>query len=191
MIDPKIGYLLVKAARNAIVRSFDGDLSIETIDNSDLNEHRGVFVTLKKHPFGELRGCIGFVSPVPIYAAVQKAALEAAFNDSRFTKLEESELDDVIVEVSVMTEPIRVEPKNANKDVTIGVDGLMIEHMGHNGLLLPQVPVEHGWDIEQFLAALSQKAGIATELIYDKNTTLWKFQCQIFREREPSADLSV
>jgi uncharacterized protein (TIGR00296 family) len=147
-----------------------------------------VFVTIKKAADHSLRGCIGIVSPTPLFDAVQRASLSAAFSDPRFPSLKKDELETIIFEVSVMTEPSLVSGKNPaemKEDIEIGSDGLLISNEPYGGLLLPQVPVEHGWDADEFLVNLCYKAGMTPSFLEDENTQVWKFQCQIFSEGLP------
>jgi len=121
-----------------------------------LLEKRGAFVTLRDAA-GELRGCVGFVEPrYALAAAVRRAAVSAASSDGRFDPVAAHELRHLRVEVSVLgpLEPI------APEAVEIGRHGLMIRHDGRTGLLLPRVPIDHGWDREAFLDHTCRKAGL-------------------------------
>jgi len=156
-----------------------------------LNEKRSVFVTIKNSDYA-LRGCIGFISPIPLYEGVQRVAISAAFKDPRFSPLEKSELENVIFEVSVMTEPTLVSGQTLEElaeKIKIGRDGLIISNEPYSGLLLPQVPVEQKWDVGLFLENLCYKAEMTPDFLSDENTKLWKFQCQIFAEKEPKGKI--
>ncbi len=108
---------------------------------------RGVFVTLKKR--GGLRGCIGTVlAERPLFELVMENSYNAAFRDPRFTGLSRDEFDDIVIEISVLSEPL---PVNGVNEIEVGRDGLFITMGGRSGLLLPQVPVEQGWTREEFL----------------------------------------
>lgn len=189
MLKLEDGALIIKTARNAVSGFLEkGALNLKKTKNKNLNERYGTFVTIKKIPDCSLRGCIGFISPTPLYEAVQRAAVEAAFNDPRFPKLQEHELKEVIFEVSVMTEPSLVSgrsPTEIKEKIEIGRDGLLIYNGPYSGLLLPQVPVEQNWDVDEFLQNLCYKAGMTPAFLDDENTKIWKFQCQIFAETEP------
>jgi len=139
----------------------------ETV-NPNLLAARGAFVTLNKR--GELRGCIGFVEPVlPLAKAVVQAAVYAASEDPRFPPVDESELGSLEYEISVLTPARRVlDPK----EVRVGTHGLIIAQGGRRGLLLPQVPVEQGWDRDTFLRQACLKAGLPE--------TAWKTGAEIF-----------
>jgi len=193
MLNLEEGALLVKLARTAVKKfSKNQSLELEKTENNKLNEKHGVFVTIKKFSDKSLRGCIGLISSILLYEGVQHAAISAAFKDSRFLPLEKNELENVIFEVSVMTEPTLVFGKNLDewkKNIEIGHDGLIISNKPYGGLLLPQVPIEQEWDIDKFLCNLCYKADMTPEFLSDENTKLWKFQCQIFTEREPSGKI--
>jgi AmmeMemoRadiSam system protein A len=124
--------------------------------SANLLQKCGAFVTLKKQ--GELRGCIGFIEPVlPLHQAVTQASIYAACRDARFLPVTSDELDDLKVEISVLT-PLR---KIFNPNiVTAGKHGLVIAKDGKRGLLLPQVAIENNWTRETFLERTCLKAGL-------------------------------
>lgn len=171
---------LIKLAKEAIASEFSGK-KIKILDDKELKEKRGVFVTLTKN--GELRGCIGFPYPsAPLGEAIVLAAKSAAFFDPRFPPLSEKEFIDVKVEISILTIPEKIEAKI--EDIKIGKDGLMCEYEGFGGLLLPQVAVEHKMNEEQFLRVLCQKAGLPLDTWQKPGFKLWKFQAKIIKEEE-------
>jgi AmmeMemoRadiSam system protein A/AmmeMemoRadiSam system protein B len=140
-------------------------------------ETRAVFVTLRSA--GELRGCIGTVMALrPLAEAVVHAAWSAAFDDPRFAPLAPRELEQVRIEISVLS-PLR--PISAPADIVIGRDGVMVEHGGRRGVFLPQVAVEQGWDREAFLERLAVKAGLAPSP-WIADATYQVFQVQIMEE---------
>lgn len=192
MFDLGEGASFVKMARAAVEKFFESQcLELEKTKNKKLNERRGVFVTIKRNSDQSLRGCIGFISPTPLYEGVQRTAISAAFEDPRFSPLEKEELKNVTFEISVMTEPTLISGslKEIKKKIKIGHDGLIISNGPYSGLLLPQVPIEQKWDIDKFLYNLCYKAGITPEFLHDENTKLWKFQCQIFTEQGPKGKI--
>jgi hypothetical protein len=153
-------------------------ISVEDIP-PEFTEKRGVFVTLKKH--GDLRGCIGYPEPVyPLITALLDSAVSAAVHDSRFPPVQADELDDIQVEVTVLTKPEEIKPDPDN--VVVGRDGLIVEKGIFKGLLLPQVPVEWEWDAETFLCQTCIKAGMPPDCWLDKETKVYTFQGQIFSE---------
>lgn len=138
---------------------------------------RGVFVTLRKD--GELRGCIGYAEPVlPLGRAVVQAAILAATEDPRFPPVKPPELKAVQVEVSVLT-PLR-EITDARK-VEVGRHGLVVERGERRGLLLPQVPVENGWDRDTFLEQGCLKAGLPPDA-WRRGAKLYVFEAIVFHE---------
>ncbi|MBI4567510.1 MAG: AmmeMemoRadiSam system protein A [Planctomycetes bacterium] len=129
---------------------------------------------------GELRGCIGSLRAMrPLWQAVVDAATAAATRDGRFPAVEVEELGRLNLEVSVLTAP---EPIRGPEEVRVGVDGLVLESGGGSGLLLPQVAREHGWNAEQFLDALTQKAGVSRDTWRGKRAgvRLSRFQAEVF-----------
>jgi uncharacterized protein len=154
------------------------------------HEPRGVFVTLKRHPSGDLRGCIGYPLPVfPLGEAIPRAALAAAVDDPRFPPVRASELDQVTIEVSVLTvpEPIRAaRPDDLVRAVEVGRHGLIVEGLGSSGLLLPQVAPEQGWSSEELLDGTCEKAGLPPRSWRDLRVTVKRFEAEIFAERSPN-----
>jgi AmmeMemoRadiSam system protein A len=148
--------LLLRAARGAIAARLLGEPAPEPAVSPRLREPSGAFVTLRRLD-GELRGCVGLIEPrYPLVESVARAAQSAAFEDGRFDPVQAGELEQLTVDVSVLSalRPIRPE------DVEVGVHGLLIRHAGRSGLLLPQVPLEHGWSRETFLDQTCRKAGL-------------------------------
>jgi AmmeMemoRadiSam system protein B/AmmeMemoRadiSam system protein A len=141
-----------------------------------LKEKRGAFVTLKKH--GQLRGCIGYIRPYkPLIDAVWEMAESAALRDNRFIPVEPAEVDDLDVEITVLSPLERI----TNPDlVLVGRHGLLVSRGYQSGVLLPQVPVEADWDRETFLAQTCVKAGLSPAAWRDPKTTLEVFTAEVF-----------
>ncbi len=138
----------------------------------------GVFVSL--HCKGKLRGCIGYIEGVrPLYLAVMENAVSAAARDPRFSPVKENELENIDIEISVMTP---LEAIDDPRQVEVGRHGVVIEKGASRGVLLPQVAVEQGWDREQFLEGVCRKAGLARDAW--KESTLRIFGAQVFGEKE-------
>jgi AmmeMemoRadiSam system protein A len=169
---------LLGLARKAITDKLKTGQTIEAeTDDKTLLAHRGVFVTLKVH--GELRGCIGYPLPQkPLAKAVVEMAIAAATQDYRFEPLGESALGNVHIEISVLTEP---RPIKDVKEITVGKHGIIISKGYHKGLLLPQVPLEYGWDLETYLRHGCLKAGLS-ENDWKKGTKIEIFEAQVFPE---------
>jgi uncharacterized protein (TIGR00296 family) len=194
MFDIKQGSKLVMLARSAVERSMKSEKSFyEKVEDPDLKKEDGVFVTILTFPERELRGCVGFpTGSGPLCESVQSAARSSAFEDTRFRRMDAKELKNVIFEVSVLSKPESIQMKG-QKDylskIEIGKDGLILQNGPFYGLLLPQVPVEFGWDVGEFLKNLCYKAGLTPDWIEDDDTRLWKFQSQIFEEKEPGGEV--
>lgn len=138
-----------------------------------------VFVSL--HRDHELRGCIGMTEArVPLYRAVQEMAVAAASRDPRFPPLTDDELDSTELEISVLS---HARPVRGPQDLTIGVDGLVVEAFGRRGLLLPQVAVEAGWDAATLVARTCVKAGLPVDTWQRPEAKLTAFTAQVFSDR--------
>lgn len=141
-----------------------------------LREKRGVFVTLKHR--GHLRGCVGYVRPFkPLIEAVWEMAESAALRDHRFIPVEPREVDQLELEITVLSPLKQITNPDA---VLVGRHGLVISRGHLSGVLLPQVPVEHDWDRETFLAETCVKAGLDPDAWRDPQTTLEVFTAEIF-----------
>jgi len=120
-----------------------------------LAEPRGAFTTI--YCAGELRGCVGYVAPsVPLYRTVAETARGAAFEDSRFWPVTRDEVSGLQISLSILSPVMPIHPD----EVEVGRHGLVVALGTHRGLLLPQVPVEHGWDRVRFLEEACRKAGL-------------------------------
>lgn len=154
------------------------------------DEARGVFVTLNTYPDSNLRGCIGFPEPVaPLIDALIDSAISAASRDPRFPPVNEKELDSLTVEVSILTQPKKIEvndPKEYAKKIKVGRDGLILRYRTYSGLLLPQVPVEYGWSSEEFLSHTCRKAGLPSDIWKAEKVELFAFSAQIWHEISPN-----
>jgi AmmeMemoRadiSam system protein A len=175
---------LLELSRRALATHFSGGAPPRlSSDRAEaFGQPRGLFVTLRLR--GELRGCIGTLAPDgDLSRMVPKFALRAAFGDPRFPPLSATELDDIDIEISVLTAPAPLENPEA---LEIGRDGLILEARGRSGLLLPQVATEWGFDRERFLAEVCRKAGLPPDAWRDRDAGLWVFQAEVFREKEES-----
>ena len=144
-----------------------------------LDIKRGAFVTLHKN--GELRGCIGsFTSHQPLYQVIADMAIESATGDPRFRPVTKEELDKISIEISVLTEPQLIDDW---KKIRLGVDGVIVKKGFSQGVFLPQVATETGWDLETFLQHLcAGKAGLSADAYKDPATQIRTFQAIIFSE---------
>jgi len=150
--------LLLRLAHEAIASALDQREISLAPPSAHLAEPRGAFTTLYYR--GGLRGCVGYVLPVtPLYRTVADSARGAAFDDSRFSPVTRDESRELQVSLSILSPP---QPIPADQ-VEIGRHGLLISLGPYRGLLLPQVPVEHGWDRITFLEQTCRKAGLAID----------------------------
>ena len=187
----KEGEQLVKAARYAIELfiinpNFEKEVIANTLE--DFEKPYGVFVTLEHYPTGALRGCIGFPRAIaPLGDSLVEAAIAAAFGDPRFVSVSKKELDELLVEVSVLSSPVPITGGERKRldSVKVGRDGLMVEYGMYSGLLLPIVAVEQKWDRKAFLEETCVKAGIHRNYWSQPNLKLYKFETQVFREERP------
>lgn len=145
-----------------------------------LNSKSGAFVTLKIN--GNLRGCIGYIiSEDPLTVTLQNAAVQAATGDPRFPSLTEKELEFCTIEISLLSEPF---PINSYEEIEIGKHGLILNQGGSRGLLLPQVPLEHNMNRDEYLSALCRKAGLYPGYWKESQLDLLAFTAEVFSEKE-------
>ena len=191
------GAWLVRLARQSITEYLEsGRLTpVPSDTETRLLQRCGTFVTLNmiRGDREELRGCIGYPTPdLPLTEAVIDAAVSAATRDPRFPPLEKGELNRIVVEVSILTPPSIIKVRNPQeypKELQIGRDGLIVEQGYFKGLLLPQVPVEWGWDCEEFLGHCCMKAGLPPEAWILPDTRIYKFHCIIAKELTPNGEI--
>ena len=174
--------ILLETARSAIVSHF----THEKITEPDyklykvFKTHAGAFVTLTEK--GRLRGCIGYIiSDQPLFDTICDAAVHASQHDSRFPSVELNEIKNLSIEISVLSEPF---PLNSYDEIEVGKHGLILEEKGRRGLLLPQVPVEHHMNKEQYLDAICQKTGFPSGYWREKQLKLSGFTATVFSEKE-------
>lgn len=191
-LSPDEEKLLLKIARDSLEAyvTRGEQIQVNTYPLTErLREKHGAFVTLRSR--GELRGCIGYTKSIEALAdAVRDNAINAAARDPRFSPVSPEELPEIRIEVSALgpgeapdSPFIRV---NSLDEIVIGRDGLYLENAGTRGggLLLPQVPVEQGWNLQQFLAGLCRKAGAPDRAWELPGRVLYRFSAQVFGEPE-------
>jgi AmmeMemoRadiSam system protein A len=176
---------LARATIEAAVRSGgDPTASPTTPPTPRLEAPGAAFVTLHTRA-GELRGCIGsLIARRPLVEDVRENALAAAFRDPRFPPLTEPELDDIVVEVSVLTEPVPLDYEDAEdlvRQLRPGVDGVILARGWNRGTFLPQV-----WEQlpapEAFLEHLCLKAGLPPDAWRRMDLNISTYQVQKFEE---------
>jgi len=172
---------LLKIARASVVESVTGTRQPDIpVIEERLKENCGAFVTLKKH--GELRGCIGYIiAAKPLYETVKDVARSAAINDHRFSPVSGDELDDIELEISVLT-PLKI-CKDV-KEIIVGKHGIYMKKGFNSGLLLPQVATEQGWDRETFLKHTCLKAGLPANAWKDASTEIYTYSAEVFDEEQ-------
>ncbi len=178
----------MRAARAAIeARLGSGAQDVPLPESFD--RKAGVFVSLNVDATGDLRGCIGYHEAYfPLRDALQRAAGAAATEDPRFLPVTPEELHKLRVEVSLLTPPEVLEAKDRDglpDLVRVGEDGLIVSTDRARGLLLPQVPVEWGWDSREFLSQTCLKAGLPPDAWLRAETIVERFQAEIFAEAAP------
>jgi len=187
------GVVLVKTARKAVTEFLsNGDrMKLESDLEEKFSFNSGVFVTLN-NPDG-LRGCIGFPMPEKkLLHAIVEGAIAAATEDPRFPSVKTNELNDIVFEVTVLTPPVVVDvsdPMEYLEKIKVGRDGLIVRHSFSSGLLLPQVPVEYGWNVEEFLQHTCEKAGLARDTWKNEDVKIEKFEGIIFKEETPNGEI--
>jgi uncharacterized protein (TIGR00296 family) len=195
MISDREGEQLVRLARRAVEEYLNKSIVVNFDNMYQFSQKAGVFVTLKYVSNNEehLRGCIGF--PLPdkkLYQSVIEAAIAAATQDPRFPPIGKEELASVIFEVSVLTSPEKINvqsPKEYQNHIKIGRDGLILRSEYGSGLLLPQVPVELKWDIDEYLANICYKAGAPPDTWLVPESQLYRFEAIVYRESEPNGKI--
>jgi MEMO1 family protein len=143
----------------------------------NMEKTMGGFVSL--YEFGELRGCIGEITPRrPLYQAVMSQAVNAAVNDYRFPPVVETDVPNLKIEISALTPPHKVD---SYKDIVIGKDGMTLTKNGRSAVFLPQVAPEQGWDLDKTLSYLSLKAGLPMNA-WKEGADFTVFQAIVFGE---------
>lgn len=176
---------LLRLARAAIRHYLETGkmLAVETADPV-LQTPAGVFVTLRTlddlpaPKAARLRGCIGHMeADWPLAQVVAAMAVKSASRDPRFPPLELAELDQVAIEISVLSP---LQPLEDVARIELGRHGLYISHEQRRGLLLPQVPILFGWTRQEFLEHLCQKAALPRDAW--REAELWWFETAVFEE---------
>ena len=187
------GEILVKTARKVVEEYLisKNKMKLDEKFENCFSFNSGVFVTLNDQ--SGLRGCIGF--PLPdkkLHIVLKDAAIAAATDDPRFPKVEPEELDKITFEVTVLTPPEEIkvdDPKDFPSKIKVGQDGLIVKFGLNSGLLLPQVPVEYGWNSEEFLRHTCEKAQLPNDIWKNSQTKILKFEGVVFKEESPNGQV--
>jgi len=143
-----------------------------------LREPGAAFVTLKVD--GQLRGCIGHLRAImPLYRSVTEMTVSSCSRDFRFTPVKSEELPSIRIEISVMSPFKKVRDIS---EIEVGRDGLYLAARGRSGVLLPQVPLEQGWNREKYLEGIGRKAGLPVGVWNEPGAELYRFSAQVFSE---------
>jgi AmmeMemoRadiSam system protein A len=185
-ISPEEQRILLAQARESIAASLESrapEFPHITDENSALKKPCGAFVTLHIQDASgkrSLRGCIGrMTASLPLEETVRTMAREAAFGDPRFPPLRKEELARCHIEISALS------PMSACSDprqVKVGVHGLYLIAKGRSGVLLPQVPVEQGWNLDEYLDYICVKAGLPSGSYEKPGAELYTFTAVVFGE---------
>jgi len=188
------GAFLVRFARDVIEAHLLSGRILAPPKEKWLSEKQGVFVTLHTFPEKDLRGCIGFAEPhYSLGEGLIRAALAAAFKDLRFPPITVRELEKIVVEVSVLSKPQKIDagsPEEILSAITPKRDGLILKRGYASGLFLPQV-----WDElpqkEDFLKNLCYKAGLSDpHAWYAKDSEIYRFTVVAFEEISPRGEIT-
>jgi AmmeMemoRadiSam system protein A len=173
---------MLKYARQSIEK-YMKTKQVPMIDDGDkiFGDYYGIFVTLKKN--NELRGCVGSTEAVlPLRQGIPQLACSAAFDDYRFKPVEEKELKNIDMEISILSPNKRIK---SPEEIVMGKHGVIVKNGNKTGLFLPQVAQETGWTKEQFLNDLcTEKAGLPADAWKQKDTELYIFTVYNFSEKE-------
>jgi AmmeMemoRadiSam system protein A len=171
---------LLNIARNAIQSYLEnGKIEYPRVDNPKYLKKMGVFVTL--HADNSLRGCIGYPLPEkPLIEAVVDNAISSSTQDPRFEPVSLPEMELIDIEISVLTIPREVEGVS---DIELGRDGIIVSKGFNRGLLLPQVPVEQNWTLDQYISYGCMKAGLPGDE-WTRHIKIETFQAIVFGENK-------
>ncbi|MCI0496852.1 MAG: TIGR00296 family protein [Thermoplasmata archaeon] len=191
MYSDEEGRAAVRFARAVIQEHLGGEAEMPGLPPS-FDGESGAFVTLVTHPRRDLRGCIGYIEAIkPLGRTIADVAVSAAVHDPRFPGVTLAEMDRLAVEVSLLTplEPVPGSGEGLIENVVVGLHGLVVERGRHRGVLLPQVPVEHGWDARTFVKHTCLKAGLPPNAWLEPGTRFLRFTAEVFEEVEPRGEV--
>jgi AmmeMemoRadiSam system protein B/AmmeMemoRadiSam system protein A len=170
---------LLTLARNTLEQYVREGKKPEFIPGSPALEEPGAaFITLKVK--GHPRCCIGKPqSTAPLYRSVIDMTVSACSKDMRFKPVQPAELSDIRIEISVMSPLMKV---SDIEEIRVGRDGLYLSAKGRSGALLPQAPVEQGWNRDEYLENLCRKSGMTDRAWEQPGAELYRFTTQVFTE---------
>src|SRR3989304_7675618 len=173
--------ILLKIVRKSITNPIHfGTVPEYRINDAVLNTMCGAFVTL--HINGNLRGCIGNITAeTPLWETIRNMAIESAMRDPRFPSVSLNELEDIDIEISVLSPLKKI--KNL-EEIKVGKHGLFIKKGFCQGLLLPQVATDYKWNEIQFLEQTCYKAGLNKDCYKHLTTEIFIFSAIVFGEKD-------
>ena len=177
--------ILLEIARKTLISAVKYNTSPE-INTENLNKFArlqkssGTFVTLKKKE--QLRGCIGNIFPnQEVYKAISRNTINSALFDRRFMPVTEPELDNIEIEISVLSD---ITPINGYNEYDVTKHGIIIRKGGASAVFLPQVATEQGWNREEALNHLCRKAGLPQNAWKESGMLFSVFTADVFRESD-------
>jgi len=183
-MDEKDKKALLQIARESVesaVKGISKDQTQAELFSPELKRKNGAFVTLRTR--GTLRGCIGrMISDAPLHKLISEMAVSAATDDPRFNKIQPSELDDLEIDISVLS-PLQLAVNPL--DFELGRHGIYIKKDSTNGCFLPQVATDTGWSKEEFLTqCCSTKAGLSPDAWKKGDVDVYIFTSEIISEKD-------
>ncbi|MDE1870363.1 MAG: TIGR00296 family protein [Candidatus Micrarchaeota archaeon] len=181
------GTELVRAARHCIelyLKSAKFDRRIIDRMVWSFTQHNGISVSIRHYPLGEPRGSAGFVKGVkPINLVLIDAAIAAATEDRGFVPVSHHELEHIVIEVGVFSEPQKLK-----KNGKVGKGGVMVEYGFRRGFILP-AEIKKGEKTEKILEEVCKRAGLAPHDSKRPDITFYTFTAQTFRETSPNGSV--
>ncbi len=186
-LTPQEKAILLRLARESIRYGLESGkplmLDISSLPES-LQQTRASFVTLHEH--GQLRGCIGSIIPTrPLALDVSHNAFAAAFKDPRFPPVQASELNDLDIEISILSMPEPIEfssEEDLLEKIRPEIDGLILKEGPYSGTFLPSV-WEQIPDKREFLRQLKRKAGLPTDY-WSPTIRVFRYTTDSFSEKD-------
>lgn len=172
--------ILLKIARETLEKYLVSQkLPDFEISSEKLKELRGAFVTLASLN-GDLRGCIGHIEGYkPLWETIREMVLAAALNDPRFPPVSFKELNNIKIEISVLSPLKKISDVG---EIKVGLNGIVMRRGFFSGLLLPQVAVDYKWNRDEFLEHTCRKAGLPKDAWQDPATQIFIFSADVFGE---------
>ena len=169
--------IMLNAARDVVLscaKSEEIRVNEALLDLSE--EPMGVFVTLRKNE--ELRGCIGYVEGFkPLHESIPEMSEAAATRDPRFDPIKEHELEEISLEISLLSPLQKID---SPERIEVGKHGIVIKKGFNKGLLLPQVAKENNWDRQTFLEHACLKANLPPDSWRDEEIEIYIFSAEVF-----------